>query len=104
MNKEKILEKIKEEKDEGIKHFKRVGLDLGYRVYILISFIILIFNMYLKKNTNDILSLLMAFIATDGYSRYKFSKNKRHLITITVASIACISYLTLYIIKSLGLL
>lgn len=98
MKKDEILEKAREEnKDEGIDNVNNKGLSLGYKIFILLSIILIVFNRFNNIESYDILSLMFGFSVAESYSRYKFLKEKSLLISSILSSIACIVFLICHI-------
>jgi len=94
MKKDEILEKAREEKkDEGIDNVNNKGLSLGYKIFILLSVILIVFNRFNNIKSYDILSLMFGFSVAESYSRYKFMKEKSLLVSVVGSSIACIVFL-----------
>jgi len=98
MKKDEILEKAREEKkDEGIDNVNNKGLSLGYKIFILLSVILIVFNRFNNIKSYDILSLMFGFSVAESYSRYKFMKEKSLLVSVVGSSIACIVFLICHI-------
>lgn len=98
MDKEKILEKARNEKvDEGIENAKNKGLSFGYKVFIFLNIILIIFNLFMGQNSYDLMSLFWGFVGAEAYSRYKFSKEKVELISLIGSLMACAGFLACYI-------
>ena len=98
MKKDEILEKAREEKkDEGIDNVNNKGLSLGYKIFILLSVILIVFNRFNNIKSYDILSLMFGFSVAESYSRYKFMKEKSLLVSVVGFSLACIVFLICHI-------
>ena len=98
MKKDEILKKAREEKkDEGIDNVYNKGLSLGYKIFILLSVILIVFNRLNNIDSYDLLSLIFGFSVAESYSKYKFLKEKSLLISVLGFSIACIVSLICHI-------
>ena len=98
MKKDEILEKARgEKKDEGIDNVNNKGLSLGYKIFILLSVILIVFNRFNNIKSYDMLSLMFGFSVAESYSRYKFLKEKSLLVSVVGFSIACFAFLICHI-------
>lgn len=101
MDKEKILEKARQEQDEGVENVKRQGLNLGYKIFIGLSILLMTFNLIQGRESSAVMALFFGFMAADAYSRYQFLKGKSDLLIIIGASLACILFLANHVLYSL---
>ena len=98
MKKDEILEKAREEnKDEGIDNVNNKGLSLGYKIFILLSIILIVFNRFNNIESYDILSLMFGFSVAESYSRYKFSKELNSYYYLILSSFLGIVFLLCHI-------
>ena len=73
MDKDRILEQVRTENiDEGVEHIKNKGLGIGYKIFLALSIIIIIFNLFTGQKTYSVQSLFWGFIAAENHSLYKF--------------------------------
>ena len=101
MDKEKILEKARNEKtDEGFDNAKNKGLSFGYKIFLVLNIGLIIFNLFMGQNSYALMSLFWGFVGAEAYSRYKFSKEKVELISLIASSIACVGFLINYLLYS----
>lgn len=103
MNKDEILEKSREEKnDEGLIAAENKGRKIGMIAFTIVFAFTLVFNFF---NGNDIyacIAMFWAFFATETYPKYKFTKNKVYLFTTILGATACIIAIATLITKTLG--
>ena len=98
MKKDEILKKARgEKKDEGIDNVNNKGLSLGYKIFMLLSVILILFNKINNIESYDILSLMFGFSVAEFYLRYKFLKEKSLLISSILCLIACLVSLICHI-------
>lgn len=101
MNKEEILMRSREEKDEGMEYVENKGRKIGIVAFYCIFFFIALFNMYTNQSNYAILSMFWAFAAAEVYTKYQFTSRKSYLILTICGSIACIASLFSYVIITL---
>ena len=98
MKKDEILEKAREEKkDEGIDNVNNKGLSLGYKIFILLSVFLLVFNKFNNIESYDVVSLMFVFSAARYYTEYKFSKELNSYYYLTLSSFLGIVFLLCHI-------
>lgn len=103
MDKDKILEHVRTENiDEGVEYTKNKGLGIGYKIFLSLSIIIIIFNLFTDQKSYSVQSLFWGFIAAENHSLYKFSKDKSNKFVAISAGIACVIFFINHIIYSLG--
>lgn len=102
MNKEEILKKAQEEKeDEGVEEVRAKGLTIGYKIFAGICIFLILFNLFNGLNTYDVNTLIFAFLAAEFYSRYKFTGEKKNKMVMILASITSIFNLVAYVLSVL---
>ena len=103
MDKDRILEQVRTENiDEGVEHIKNKGLGIGYMIFLALSIIIMIFNLFTGQKTYSVQSLFWGFIAAENHSLYRFSGDKSNKFGAICAGIACVVFLIGHILYSLG--
>lgn len=104
MNKEEILEKSRHsQKDEGIEYAENQGRKIGFIAFSLLFAFITIFNLFFGENSTSyaISSLFWAFIAAEGYGKYRFLKRKVYLVTVIAGSITSAVSVVNYVLTTL---
>ena len=98
MKKDEILEKAREEKkDEGIDNVNNKALNLGHKIFILLSVFLLVFNKFNNIESYDVVSLMFAFSVTRYYTEYKFSKELNSYYYLILSSFLGIVFLLCHI-------
>ncbi len=98
MKKDEILEKAREEKkDEGIDNVNNKALNLGHKIFILLSVFLLVFNKFNNIESYDVVSLMFAFSMTRYYTEYKFSKELNSYYYLILSSFLGIVFLLCHI-------
>lgn len=102
MNKDEILAKSRKEKlDEGLIYAENRGRKIGISVFCLVFAFIVLFNFFNGESSYAPMAMFFAFVASESYPRYSFTKNKGYLITVVAGAIACIAFLGSLIITTL---
>ena len=103
MDKERILEQVRNENNEEEKLYVRnKGLDIGYKIFLALSIVIIIFNLFTSQKSFSVQSLFWGFIAAENYSQFKFFGEKTNKLTAIFAGFTCIVFLINHIFFSLG--
>lgn len=107
MNRDEILEKSrKENRDEGIECAVTKGREWGYVIACLICVFVGVFDLYCANDSRAfwaVTAIFMGFLATEGWSRYRFEKKWLSLINTVVLFIGCILALLNYVFKTMGI-
>lgn len=102
VNKEEILAKSRNEKnDEGLIDATNRGQRKGIVTFCLVFIFIVLFNLFTGQSNYAPMAMFFAFNAAEAYPKYKFTKNKAHLVTTIASSIACIAFLINLVIATL---
>lgn len=98
MNKEEILRKNRQsKKDEGIEFVQNEGVRFGFYVFVIISFLMVVFNQFIGVKSFDIFALIFIFASTESMIKYKFTHKKRYIISTVIYVFLCIACLFTYI-------
>ena len=98
MKKDEILEKAREEKkDEGIDNVNNKALNLGHKIFILLSVFLLVFNKFNNIESYDVVSLMFVFSAARYNTEYKFSKELNSYYYLILSSFLGIVFLLCHI-------
>ncbi|MBZ9623171.1 DUF6442 family protein [Clostridium sp. FP2] len=98
MNKEEILSKSREEKnDEGIKYLEDKGRKFGEIGFSAIIIFLVIYNLIKGLNSYSVFSIFWAYLALKYYGKYKILKEKEYLIGMIAGTIASLGSLFNYI-------
>ena len=98
MKKDEILEKAREEKkDEGIDNVNNKALNLGHKIFILLSVFLLVFNKFNNIESYDVVCLMFVFSAARYYTEYKFSKELNSYYYLILSSFLGIVFLLCHI-------
>ncbi len=101
-NKQKILNKAKNDmKKEELKELRIKGQSLAYVVFLILGGSLMIFDFFMGKDPNEVLTLVWGVTAATSFNKYKMYKQKLDLVLFVVATLACISSLTLYIMSTI---
>jgi hypothetical protein len=104
MNRDDILERSRKEKeDEGQVAADNTGRKIGYLAFIVVYILLVIYSMLSGeyKTMWAIIGLFWVPITFLHYGRYRFSKEKKYLVTAIICGIASITTLLAYVIISL---
>lgn len=104
MNKKEVLEKSRQShKDEGIEYAENQGRKIGFIAFTLLFAFLIIFNLFFGESSTHhaVLSLFWAFIAAEGYGKYRFFKEKVYLVTVIAGSIASVLSVANYVLTTL---
>lgn len=103
MDKETILAQAqKTQEDEGVTFAKHKGLANGYKIFALLSGIVIIFNLFIGQNSYAVMSLFWCFIATEAYASFQFTGEKKYRVTYLSAGIACVLFFVNHILYAIG--
>lgn len=102
MNKDEILNRSRQsKKDEGVEFVQNEGVRFGFYVFVIVSFLMVIFNQFIGVKSFDIFALIFIFGSTESMTKYKFTHKKRYIISTVVYILLCIMSLFAYIDISL---
>lgn len=88
MNKEEILAKSRQEKnDEGFIASRSQGQKIGIGAFCIVFAFIVIFNFMNGQPSYAPMAMFWAFLAAEAYPQYKFTKNKGYLMLLLVQSL-----------------
>ncbi len=100
MDKKEILEKAQAESvDEGLKNAQNKGRMWGVTAFIVVYFVITIFNNF-KEKPNDLANVFfMTYVAAESIPEYIFTRKKIYIVLAVFGAIAAIFSLIYYIIE-----
>lgn len=102
MNKEEILVKSRQEKnDEGIRYLENKGRRFGVMGFSAIIIFIVIYNLINGLNSYSAFSIFWSYIALEGYGKYKISKERKYLTITILGIITSLGYLISYILTTI---
>ena len=103
MNKEEILKRSREQKeDEGTVFAENKGRRYGIIMFSAVFIIITLFNLFAGQNNFAPYSMFFAYIAAEAYGRYRVELEKKLLVSAVFGAIASILFLICYILDTLG--
>ncbi len=104
MDKEEILKKSREQKeDEGTVYADNKGRRYGVIGFCSVFIIIMFFNIFTKQNNFVPYSMFFAYMSAEAYGKYRAVKTKALMVTIILASIASVAFLTCHVLEVLGI-
>ena len=102
MNKEDILAKIRQEKnDEGMKYIENKGRKFGVMGFTAIIIFIIIYNLINGLDSYSVFSIFWSYAALESYGKYKILKEKTYLIATIAGIIASLGSLVNYIFTTI---
>lgn len=102
MNKEEILAKSRQEKnDEGFVAARSRGQKVGIGAFCVVFAFIAIFNFLNGQSSYAPMAMFWAFLAAEAYPQYTFTKNKGYFIAVIAGTTACIASLGSLVITTL---
>lgn len=104
MNKEEILAKSRQSfKDEGLEYAENEGRKIGFIAFTLLFVFLIIVSLFFGETSTSyaVSSLFWAFIAAEGYTKYRFLSKKVYLITLIAGSIASVLSVVNYVLAIL---
>lgn len=103
MNREEILARSRNENiDEGFQDAANKGRRIGLSAFCCIFIVIMIFNFFTGQDSHAPEAMFWAFLSTEAYYKYRFTKEKIYLTTTIAGVIVTIASLANYIITVLG--
>lgn len=101
-NKEDILRKSRNSKiDEGMEFIENKGRKIGFIAFCVVFIIIVLFNAFMGKKSNEVATLFWAYLACESIPKYKFTHERIYLITIIFGTVASVLSLSNFILTSL---
>lgn len=105
MLKEEILEKSKKEnRDEGQQYVENEGRKIGYVLFAITYAFLVVFNAFYGNSESiaAISALFWIFMSTDGYVKYRYTKNYVYLILFIAGGLASVLNIINHVVKTLG--
>lgn len=101
MNKEEILMRSRNEKDEGLEYAENKGRKVGITAFCCVFIFLVLFNLFKGQSNYAVFSMFWAFAAAEAFPKYRFTGQKTYLVSTVCGSIACIASLLSHIITTL---
>ncbi len=100
MNREELLKKSRKDMSkEEYEQVKNYGQRLGTIIFLSLTAIIVVFNLFMGKDSYEVQGLFWAFFASLCYSKYYTYRRKATLVALVASVIASASYLSLHVMK-----
>ncbi|WKY43780.1 DUF6442 family protein [Eubacteriaceae bacterium ES2] len=105
MKKEDILARSRESiNDEGFEQAENLGRKIGFIIFCLLYIFIIVFNLFWGEAVvnHAVSSLFWAFFASEGYAKYRFSKQRTYLIVTIAGGLSSLLSLVNFILDTIG--
>ncbi len=102
MNKEEILAKSREEKnDEGVAYAANRGRRYGVSAMCLMMIVLIVFNWFQGQNNYAIFAILWSYLGLEAYGTYQVTREKARLAAAVLGIAAGILFCIAYFLKVL---
>ncbi|MCC0704924.1 hypothetical protein IC213_17840 [Clostridioides sp. ES-S-0049-02] len=101
MNKEEILNKSRQSKDEGLEYVENKGRKIGYIAFTCVFCFIVIFNAFIGQKSYTVAALFWTFIVAESIAKYQFTRKKQYIFVATFSLIVTITSLINFVSASL---
>lgn len=99
MDKEEILRRSRAEKeDEGETYAANKGRRAGVIAFCLVFIVIILFDFLTEQNSYAPLAMFWAYIAAEGWGKYRASGTKAHLWVVIFGGVGAVCWLACYLL------